>query len=548
MHKKILCLLMTLGLCAAILALPLSAAKEEHSVSAKTYFYDQLTDGGKQIYDALADPAHLDALMAGEAVTVDRYAVAIPEGVNQQQFDELVGTLTAEQQRLGALMHYATDAAAAINRDRSDIFWTNGVHARVAFAIDGEIQSGNLSITPGHEYAVLLLVSLPVVEDWDADGQYDRDLQADIEELRAAVLSVAEGARSHASTRHDRLRYINDLLCNINQYHTEAANAAAYPQYYPWTALAALSPLDTENDSADGSLMPVCEGYARALKLICDELEIPCLLVSGDGNGENHMWNSVQLEDGNWYAMDVTWNDTAHTDRYFLQGAAALADSHLPSGVFIPEKQTVTFSYPTLSQADYVVPTTAVGIVLPELPTPTEGYGTCIFPITLSNYGTLPATLQELSLDTYDAMDLMGLPLTDILEAGTTNSAVSIALKNGLAPGTYTATLTLRYGDGLTATETVTVTILEAPSVEEPPNDPPVSNETPSDPSSDTQNPPSALTPSDTTPEAEITLPDKQDTEPAVSRLGCRAALPTAALCLVGLAPAWALLRKRHDN
>ena len=94
----------------------------------------------------------------------------------------------------------------------------------------------------------------------------------------------------------------------------------------------------------------------------------------------------------------------------------------------------------------------------------------------------------------------------------------------------------------------MTVTILEAPSVEEPPNDPPVSNETPSDPSSDAQNPPSALTPSDTTPEAEITLPDKQDTEPAVSRLGCQAALPTADLCLVGLAPVWALLRKRHDD
>lgn len=58
----------------------------------------------------------------------------------------------------------------------------------------------------------------------------------------------------------------------------------------------------------------MCEGYARAMKVLCDKAGIPCVLVSGtaynssNSAGEAHMWNSIQLDD-NWYAVDVTWND-----------------------------------------------------------------------------------------------------------------------------------------------------------------------------------------------------------------------------------------------
>ena len=59
----------------------------------------------------------------------------------------------------------------------------------------------------------------------------------------------------------------------------------------------------------------MCEGYSRAFKVLCDKLDIPCIISVGSAisfNGdtpEAHMWNEVKMNDDKWYAVDVTWND-----------------------------------------------------------------------------------------------------------------------------------------------------------------------------------------------------------------------------------------------
>ncbi len=52
----------------------------------------------------------------------------------------------------------------------------------------------------------------------------------------------------------------------------------------------------------------VCNGYAEAMKLLCDLTGISCEMVSGTADGENHAWNMVRLED-HWYHVDATWDD-----------------------------------------------------------------------------------------------------------------------------------------------------------------------------------------------------------------------------------------------
>ncbi len=49
----------------------------------------------------------------------------------------------------------------------------------------------------------------------------------------------------------------------------------------------------------------VSEGYALALKELCDRYGITCVLVSGKYEGVYHMWNRVYL-DGKWYAIDCS--------------------------------------------------------------------------------------------------------------------------------------------------------------------------------------------------------------------------------------------------
>lgn len=48
----------------------------------------------------------------------------------------------------------------------------------------------------------------------------------------------------------------------------------------------------------------VCVGYALGFQYVMDKLGIPCICVTS----ETHIWNMVKV-DGNWYHVDVTWDD-----------------------------------------------------------------------------------------------------------------------------------------------------------------------------------------------------------------------------------------------
>lgn len=73
----------------------------------------------------------------------------------------------------------------------------------------------------------------------------------------------------------------------------------------------------------------VCEGYAKAFKILCDKARIPCMLVSGTAVSSletgNHAWNMVQMQNEKWYMVDTTWDDRKKSNmptsyNYFLCG------------------------------------------------------------------------------------------------------------------------------------------------------------------------------------------------------------------------------------
>lgn len=84
---------------------------------------------------------------------------------------------------------------------------------------------------------------------------------------------------------------VNDYLCDIVVYPDK--EPYANESHTAWSAF--------KYGSA------VCDGYSRAAKLLLNEFGIECDIVIGDAGG-GHAWNLVKL-DGNWYQMDVTWND-----------------------------------------------------------------------------------------------------------------------------------------------------------------------------------------------------------------------------------------------
>ncbi len=59
----------------------------------------------------------------------------------------------------------------------------------------------------------------------------------------------------------------------------------------------------------------ICEGYANAFQLLCNEAGITCDIVIGIAKGQPHAWNKVKLSDG-WYNVDCTWDDPVLSDTY----------------------------------------------------------------------------------------------------------------------------------------------------------------------------------------------------------------------------------------
>lgn len=80
----------------------------------------------------------------------------------------------------------------------------------------------------------------------------------------------------------------------------------------------------------------VCQAYALASYKLLDAVGIDNYYVKGVAGSENHAWNKVKL-DGEWYNLDVTWDDPISASGedilsydYFLISDKKLAKSHRP--------------------------------------------------------------------------------------------------------------------------------------------------------------------------------------------------------------------------
>ena len=86
----------------------------------------------------------------------------------------------------------------------------------------------------------------------------------------------------------------------------------------------------------------VCSGYARMFKVLANCAGLEATYVVGDTPMGSHAWNQVKV-DGEWYNIDVTWNDpdatigyTGHNNcgcyQYFLLSNEDFTKSHIATG------------------------------------------------------------------------------------------------------------------------------------------------------------------------------------------------------------------------
>jgi len=93
-------------------------------------------------------------------------------------------------------------------------------------------------------------------------------------------------------------------------------------------------------------------GYAGAMTVLLNYAGVETVTVSGASHG----WNTVKMDDGNWYAVDVHWDDWLSSDEFFLVNEKSLKardaeQTHEPLAYS-------TGWLPTLAADNYPVPDT----------------------------------------------------------------------------------------------------------------------------------------------------------------------------------------------
>jgi hypothetical protein len=124
-------------------------------------------------------------------------------------------------------------------------------------------------------------------------------------EIKKEVIRVINNIITPKMTDLEKEYAINQYLCDIAEYDTDALDNAKENNYIP-------------NSSFRDSFTPygvlinkrgVCASYAAAFKLLAEQAGLDCLVITGNLNGNlPHAWNRV-LIDNEWKTVDSTNND-----------------------------------------------------------------------------------------------------------------------------------------------------------------------------------------------------------------------------------------------
>lgn len=256
-------------------------------------FYDALAEGSDNDGDRdfLIDDVYMNgaAQSSSGSLGVGSYSkehqcivAYVGSYTNQETFDD----------NFARAMPYAYAAIAAFDRDFPQVFWLSGSHGFTGWGVGGTLYVG---------YQISSATRSPSFPSESSIKGGIQALESNIDKIFNAV--------NKSAAKSAMVKDFNTWLTRNNAYNTHPDLEAAQ-KVYPnaWECVSALA----GNAGTEG---PVCEGYARALKVLCDKKGVPCVLVDGyakgslSSGGEAHMWNYVQVEDGKWYAVDTTWND-----------------------------------------------------------------------------------------------------------------------------------------------------------------------------------------------------------------------------------------------
>ncbi len=300
-------------------------SNNEYKNTKYKYYYNQLEQYSKLIYTKIEE--NIENLKTGE------YRILL---------DSNITNLLYKEDGENILKQHFQSAWNAFSSDRPDIFYID------VSKIYLNIKSENI----GGKTNYIVYMGNKDGENYYLQGFENKEqINEYVEKLENLKKQIYE--ITSEDTEFEKIKKIHDVLVNNLEYDETTKK--------------------TNNRNIYGGLIEksvVCEGYAKTFKYVLDALNIPCVIIYGEGTNEqekteSHSWNYVKINE-KWYAVDVTWDDpTININnvaqnitisdkikyKYFLKGSETFLKQHKEIGTIT--ENGMEFKYPELEIKDY---------------------------------------------------------------------------------------------------------------------------------------------------------------------------------------------------
>lgn len=230
-----------------------SSSSTNRTNSSSDYFYNTLNDNEKAFYDAIDQECYKYLTQNKDAVDTESSDGKKYKTTEQITYDSTINSTRANN--IASVFRY---------ENPQYYFLENAV-------LQGYSTSGT---------STTYYVKMVLFDDFasgSARSSYTTKFNNAVNEYLTAI--------NEGTTYYDKEKIAHDLLIKNIVYNTDAK--------YNQSSCSGLVEKAT-----------VCMGYAASFQLLMNRVGIETIVVSSSG----HAWNEIKL-DGNWYVVDVTWDD-----------------------------------------------------------------------------------------------------------------------------------------------------------------------------------------------------------------------------------------------
>ena len=234
-------------------------------------------------------------------------------------------------------------ALDAFSYDYPEVYWMRG--SGYSYSISTKRQDDKLIGTIS-----TFTMKPSLVEGYETD--IPENMTGFLENADATAAQIA--ADTSGKSLYEKVKAVHDYVCEKAVYDAQdnLRVHSAGPMFI-----------------GDGHV--VCEGYAKAMMILCRKMGIDCACIGGlaknssSSSGEAHMWNYVKMDNDKWYLVDATWDDQRSGIRttYLLAGwnskgfnYSTLQEERTEKDTFSTPKDFTpqAFIYPAISDNSYL--------------------------------------------------------------------------------------------------------------------------------------------------------------------------------------------------